>query len=257
MKKKQVKLIYVLLGTLTILSACQTTDNKTMEATATPVIEEETNTGELEEYIIEPAEVYVEDDAIIYNGELSEESVQMVKDLYTDGINRIILTSVGGEINLGIDFANFIYDNNLDVEIKDYAFSSAANYVSLAAKNLYLNPDSLIGFHGGASQDLSLYGELGEEEEAAIEEYLALTIANEDAFYEKIGVNKEITTIGQDERFNEKAQGHIGYTYTLEALKELGVDNIVLTENEWNVPTTFIDDQDATIFVIEKDELVE
>ncbi len=204
--------------------------------------------------MLAPAEVYIDGDSIIYNGDIHEESIQKVKDLYNDDITKIVLNSPGGEINNGMDFGDFIFEKGLDVEIKNTAFSSAANYVALAAKNLYLNPNSLLGFHGGATQDESAYEGIPEDQKAILEEYLKASIERENLFYEKIGVDQKITTLGQDEKYDAIADGKIGYTYSLEALKALGVDNIILTENEWKTPTIFEDDADAHLFVIESIE---
>ncbi len=225
----------------------ETSKSSSVEASNDEMQEEEFD-------MLSPAEVYVEGDAIIYNGDIHEESIQKVKDLYSENITKIVLNSLGGEINNGMDFGDFIFEKGLDVEIKNTAFSSAANYVALAAKNLYLNPNSLLGFHGGATQDDSAYEGIPEDQKAFLEEYLKASIERENLFYEKIGVDQKITTLGQDEKYDDIAEGKIGYTYSLEALKALGVDNIVLTENEWTTPTVFEDDADAHLFVIENVE---
>ncbi len=264
MKKRFFKTMIFLLISLLVFTGCSATSNAEEEHSTAPSevepveatsvnSEMDSESQDFEELI--PATVYVEGNTIVYEGDIHAESIRQLIELHTDDIERIVLKSLGGEINDGLDLAEFIHENQLDVEIKDYAFSSAANYVALAAKTLYLSENSLLGFHGGATQDIDLFGELGEEERQAIEEYLSVTTDREAAFYEMIGVNQAITTIGQDAKFDEIAEGHIGYTYTLEALNALGVDNIELLDGSWNTPTAFIDDPEATLFVIDKDDI--
>ncbi len=268
MKNKAIKTLIVALLATATLAACSnnidqnlnsqspTPENQNSSNSEQPVeqVDNTENQGEMIAPLI-AAEVYVEGDYIYYNGDIHEDSIQKVKELYTEDTSRIVLNSLGGEINNGMDFGDFIYEKELDVEIRNTAFSSAANYVALAAKTLYLTPDSLLGFHGGATQDDEAYEGIPAEQKAILDEYLKASKEREDEFYKKIGVNQEITIIGQEERFDTKAEDSIGYTYSLDALEALGVENIVLTEDVWNTPTTFVDDSEARLFVIEKQDL--
>ncbi len=262
MKRTNLILVALLLGIL--LTGCSSNSNTTESQTTPPTVTTTPNTQEptqeevqeeVEFQQLTPAEVRVEGDTIFYTGDIHEESIQQVKDLYTENITRLVLDSLGGEINNGMDLGDFVFEKELDVEIRNTAFSSAANYVALAAKTLYLNPDSLLGFHGGAIQDAIAYEGISPEEQAALDEYLEASIERETAFYEKIGVNQQITVIGQDEKFDDRAQNAVGYTYTLEALEALGVDNIELIDETWNTPTTFADDDSDHLFIIDKVDL--
>ncbi len=260
MNNKTIKTLLVCLLATTAFVACNSINEQasqsSMSEAQTASSSEDMNSPESEE--LQPlvaAQVYVEGDYIFYDGDIHEDSIQKVKELYTDNISRIVLNSLGGEINNGMDLGDFIHEKGLDVEIRNTAFSSAANYVALAAKTLYLSPDSLLGFHGGATQDEEAYEGIPAEQKAILDEYLKASKAREDGFYKNIGVNQKITVIGQEERFDAKAEGNIGYTYSIEALKALGVENIVLTEGVWNTPTTFPNDNEAHLFVIEKEDL--
>ncbi len=180
--------------------------------------------------------VTVEGNSIIYDGELSSNGLEEIKDLYTAEIDRLVINSPGGEINVGMDFGEFIFDNKLDVEVKELAFSSAANYVITAADTLYLHKDAVIGWHGGATQEIdSPEVQVGGE----FYEYNQDSIKRETEFYEKIGVNQQITVYGQDEKFLEEAMEieAFGWTYDIETLNKLGVDSVEFVGEPW-IPNT-------------------
>ncbi len=181
--------------------------------------------------------VTLDGNSIIYDGELSSNGLEEIKDLYTQEIDRLVINSPGGEINIGMDFGEFIFDNKLDVEVKELAFSSAANYVITAANTLYLHKDAVIGWHGGATQELDI-PEV--QEGGEFYEYNQDSIKRETEFYEKIGVNQQITVYGQNEKFLEKATEieAFGWTYDLETLNKLGVDNIEFIGETWTPNTT-------------------
>ncbi len=187
-------------------------------------------------------EVTVEGNSIIYDGEVASSGLEKIKDLYTDQIDRIVINSPGGEINVGMDFGEFIFDNKLDVEVRNLAFSSAANYIITAANTLYLHKDSVIGWHGGATQEID---SPEVQEGGEFYEYNQDSIKRETEFYKKIGVNQRITVYGQEEQFLEEATelGAFGWTYTIEALNQLGIDNIEFIGNPW-VPNTTLEFMD-------------
>ena len=97
-------------------------------------------------------QVYILEDSIVYNGDLTVEGIEKAKNLYSKNINNLILNSLGGEINLGMDLGEWVFDNKLNVVVKYSAFSSAANYVFPAGQKKFLYKNSFIGWHGGASQ---------------------------------------------------------------------------------------------------------
>ncbi len=180
--------------------------------------------------------VTVEGSAILYDGELAYAGLEEIKDLYTDQIDRLVINSPGGEINIGMDFGDFIFEHKLDVEVRDLAFSSAANYVITAADTLYLHKEAVIGWHGGATQEVD-NPEI--EEGGEYYEYNQDSIKRETAFYEKIGVDQRITVYGQEEKFLEKAAeiGAFGWTYDVQTLHTMGLDDVQSIGEDW-VPNT-------------------
>lgn len=175
-------------------------------------------------------DVHVEGTSILYDGPMAAEGVEQVKKLYTTDIDRLVLNCPGGEINIGMDLGEWVYDHGLDVEIKNIAFSSAANYVFPAGKNKYLHKDSMVGWHGGATQEHENFFM-----ELFMKKYLKEGKARETAFFKKIGVDQRSTVYGQRPEFDQysEKQNYVGWTYSLEAMEQLGINNIQLMDGKW------------------------
>ena len=183
--------------------------------------------------------------AIVYDGPMADEGVDQVKQLYTQNINRLVLNSPGGDINIGMDLGEWVFDHQLDVEIKSHAFSSAANYVFTAGKTKYLHKDSMVGWHGGVTQDDdSLFFKL------FMGRYLEEGKIREKAFFEKIGVDQRSTVYGQRPEFAQY-DDYVGWTYSLAAMEQLGIRNIELLDGEWSPPATFEGKKIFTVTEIE------
>ena len=195
-------------------------------------------------------EVRVEGTSIIYDGPMADEGVKKVKELYTKDISRLVLNSAGGEINIGMDLADFVYEKGLDVEIKSIAFSSAANYVFTAGKYKYLHKDSMVGWHGGVTQDNSKNFFMN----LFMQKYLKEGKERETKFFEKIGVDQQSTVYGlrpEFDKFTEK-DGYVGWTYSLKAMDQLGIKNIVLLDNDWTPAPEYNGKKIFTIDEIQK-----
>lgn len=177
---------------------------------------------------IEPTKVYLEGNSIVYDGLITKEANDTLSKLYSKDIKRLILNSNGGEINVGIDLGEWVFDHNLDVEIRDHAFSSAADYVFTAGQKKILHKNSTLGWHGGASSD---YGWLLSK---LMNNYLKNVRAREALFFKKVLIKQEIVSYGQRPEFNKYNDGnYIGWTYSINALTKLGVKNIILLDGTW------------------------
>lgn len=192
-------------------------------------------------------QVYILKDSIVYNGDLTVEGIEKAKKLYSKNINNLILNSLGGEINLGMDLGEWVFDNKLNVIVEYAAFSSAANYIFPAGQKKFLYKNSFIGWHGGASQTpQTLYDKFFAK--FILKDYMIKAQKRELEFFKKINVNYKITTLGQQEIFKKYDDSYRGWTYSLKALKELGVNNIILIDKKWTPITEF---KDAKFFIIE------
>ncbi|MGX6591892.1 hypothetical protein [Cetobacterium ceti] len=182
--------------------------------------------------------VYISNNLIIYDGDLTPEANEMVKKLYNKNIIGLGLNCPGGEINLGMDLGEWVYNNSLDIYIKNYAFSSAANYVFPAGKNIFLYKNSMVGWHGGATQKNSNLSDIILEK-IFMRNYIKKAKIREKKYFEKIHIKQEITTYGQKSQFQKFEKDYVGWTYSLNMMKYFGIKNIILVDNIWNPPMEF------------------
>ncbi|RYU68789.1 hypothetical protein ERW51_06385 [Aliivibrio finisterrensis] len=186
--------------------------------------------------------VVVKGDKFVYEGDISGGANETLLSLYKNNgqIKTLEIKSYGGEINLGMDLGEFVYKNNLTVEVNDYCFSSCANYVFPSGKRKLISNRAVIGFHGGASSNefddsefekelASLSIQQREETLNEVANYMKDSVKREDAFYSMIGVDQRITTLGQSDDFSQFDEGgYDGWYYSISALNKLGVDNVFL-----------------------------
>ncbi|WP_132968640.1 hypothetical protein [Vibrio crassostreae] len=85
---------------------------------------------------------------LIFDGSISGDSVlealRVVRNSGAD-IDKIRITSPGGDVPSGIELGYVVKENNLDVEIDQLCFSACANHVIPAAKTVLIKGGSLIG----------------------------------------------------------------------------------------------------------------
>lgn len=193
----------------------------------------------------EPVRVYREGQSIVYDGPLAQKGIEQAKQLYDPSVTRLVLNSAGGEINLGMDLGEWVFDKQLDVEVRHHAFSSAANYVFTAGKNKYLHADSMVGWHGGATQQEQPWFM-----RLLMKRYLAESQVREQAFFAKIGVDQRSTVYGQNPQFAQYAD-YVGWTYSLPAMAQLGIRHVQLMDGQWQPATSY---EGKKIFTIERIE---
>jgi hypothetical protein len=186
------------------------------------------------------------ENTVIYRGELSPSANQKLLSLLENSENKVewlSITSKGGEINHGMELGDLVYDYDLKVEVNDYCLSSCANYVFSAANHHRISNHAVIGFHGGITgmekEITSFIKGLPEEEQESTKknliEYMQSAIIRERKFFEKIGVDQQITTLGQSLQYDEfvEKEDFVGWYYSLEGLAALGVSNIEVVNPPW------------------------
>jgi hypothetical protein len=89
-----------------------------------------------------------ESSVLILKGEINRNLYEYYNAKISKNIKKIIVTSLGGDVKYGIYIGKDIYDRNLDVVVRDYCFSSCANYIFLAGRKKTIEKNSIIGFHG-------------------------------------------------------------------------------------------------------------
>lgn len=190
--------------------------------------------------------VSLHENAVIYRGKLSPSANQKLLSILKNGESKIewlSITSEGGEINHGMDLGDIVHDYDLKLEVNDYCLSSCANYVFSAAKHHRISNHAVIGFHGGTTgmekEITSFIKALPEKEQVStkqnLEKYMKSAVIREREFFEKIGVDQQITTLGQSSEY--KAIGgkeeFTGWYYSLEGLAKLGVSNVEVVDPPW------------------------
>lgn len=203
-----------------------------------------------------------------YLGEMSQQGIAKLKQLYLkhkQSVEWLEITSKGGDISFGMDLGDFVHEHQLNVSVPKYCLSSCANYVFTSANNKQLGPNALIGFHGGASSNNFDSSSIQQQIQSApkqqraalraqlkqfFDDYIASANKREKAFFNKIGVKQEITTLGEADVYQEIAnrEGYVGWYYSLKDLNKLGVNNIDVIGGVWQLQQLA---QDKKVFKVE------
>lgn len=96
-----------------------------------------------------------EDGAVCFDDAITDDSIEHVLNLLQASVHqppRLIVRSRGGDAFSGLDLAEFILEERVEVRIVDVCASSCANYVFLpAVHGRSVASGGLILFHGGIS----------------------------------------------------------------------------------------------------------
>lgn len=196
----------------------------------------------------EETQVYLEGNKIYYQGSLTQSANEKVFKLYKENKNNIkwiSIKSTGGEVNSGLDLAEFINENKLNIEVTEYCLSSCANYIFTAANEKLIAKNALIGFHGGTTgMDASVAEFINTLPESEREitrkklvEYGEATSKREADFFKKINITRDITTLGQSDKYKTyaEAEDYVGWYYSISGLNKLGVKNISVLNPPWTL----------------------
>lgn len=81
-----------------------------------------------------------------FNGEITQESVSAVLSELGQ-IDRIRITSEGGDMMAAIRLSEHLNKHEITVEISQYCFSACAHFIALPANILEIDGQPIIGFH--------------------------------------------------------------------------------------------------------------
>lgn len=195
-----------------------------------------------------PVRVFAENGELHYAGVLEQDANERLFALYArldEKPARLVITSPGGDVMVGLDLGEWVHANGLDVRVPEYCLSSCANYVFTAGSRKIVASDAVVGFHGGMSSatfkiegDMKpVYDAMTPEDQAAfladIKRELGPMVERETGFYKRIGVNPQIATYGQQERFKPALEGADVFTFSREGFARFGVDRIEVTGGAW------------------------
>lgn len=68
--------------------------------------------------------------------------------LRTQAIHKIVISSMGGDVDAALDIADEILARGIDVYVEGPCFSSCANYIFPAARHKYVARDGVVAWHG-------------------------------------------------------------------------------------------------------------
>ena len=94
------------------------------------------------------AGVSIENRELVYEGPISAKNNERAITLYEAAVDKpstLVITSGGGNVDLGMDLGEFILEHDLDVKVNTFCFSSCANYVFTAGKNKWLGENAILG----------------------------------------------------------------------------------------------------------------
>jgi len=223
----------------------------------------------------EPANITIQGDTMVFEGDTSEESWAALSELVDNGatqnVTRMIITSPGGDTFAGRKIARWVHDNIAVLEVDGMCFSSCANYIFPAALRKIIREDAFVAWHGsersGEIVSLNYPGvtarvfEREELREAILydqpdlygtkdltrildHEYARFedSRADESRFFEEIGVDDKITYFGllPGQYQTYLASRLDGWTFSLADMKRFGIDNVSYAGDgryvdNWNV----------------------
>lgn len=204
-------------------------------------------------YLVEPS-ITLEGSSIIYVGGMHPEGYDRLSRLARQGsVSELVISSPGGIVYWGIRTGEIVYRNGWDVRVRGLCLSSCANYVFPAGRNKIIEDGAIVGWHGSPQQHyfaalrkgvsvrqelinfISVTLQMGfeqftqEEFNREIANFVAeneLLVELESAFYERIGVDPDVSVYGHFPQRWEDIQGSGGWTFTLDDMAKFGLDGI-------------------------------
>lgn len=165
-----------------------------------------------------PAVIRAEGTVLHYDGPISPASVARVKVLLeSDGsLVEFAIRSGGGDVEAGMALGGMIRDRGMDVRVVgDICMSSCANHVFPAGSRKYIERGALVLWHGSLLQknllkDFDYSGierQLGRplnwlerwSVQRTAKKWFRRVSLEQAAFYTKLGVDPQITILGQDQ----------------------------------------------------------
>lgn len=175
---------------------------------------------------------------LVYFGELNDGNNRTffrTVDALHEPPGLLVVTSQGGEIGSGLEIGRWVHENEVTVRVVGLCASSCANYVFTGAARRQLHEDSILAWHGSAWQK-SWDGKASAGNQALID------LRNQEAsFFSEIGIDRRITTYGQDKvgLWDQFAAWLTrrpiqGFDHSVEDMAFFGLTNIELLNGRWD-----------------------
>lgn len=175
------------------------------------------------------------DNTIVYEGDITAQANTRAMELFEQAPSpprRLLITSNGGKLMEGLDLAEWIVRQQLDVEVGEQCLSSCANYIFPAGRTKWLRRDSVLVWHGSAWQ--ASLDAMADPNHADYAPLLVETRRRETQFFADLDVDNLITIYGQTTGRRFRLRRAVGFDYALSDLKRFGITNIELIDGEWN-----------------------
>ena len=162
-------------------------------------------------------------------------------------INRLMITSSGGEVDAAIKLALWVFENNIDIEVPEYCLSSCANYIFTAARNKIIHEGAVVAWHGnyhhlkitGLWRDdinsrMNRTGESRYEAQRNVYMQMTYLVNLERKFFARIGVDERICWIGKMSPYNITNY----YFLSVDDMSRFGVKNVTAPKGYENTNTS-------------------
>lgn len=188
------------------------------------------------------ADVKLDGDTLYYSGSIESQPVLEAIRLAGNQAKTLVIKSGGGDVEAGIEFGYWVYDKGIDVVVDELCFSSCANYILTAAKSVVVNSGAVVGWHGGAFQDIDLHNRWYEylipnrtqNKAAYYDSMLSYLRKKETKFFDHINVDQKITTYGQSRADScQKTDHTTGWFYRIPDLNKMGMREIRLADGSF------------------------
>lgn len=204
----------------------------------------------------ETTQVYLDNGELHYVGYLDENANKRLFALYeglADKPTVLSIRSKGGEVNTGMALGRWVRERRLDIKVMEFCLSSCANYVFPAAQRKTVSNFAVIGYHGGPSSGKVGFSETLQkmidamppaERKAFVDDLYKDIRADgekERAFLRSLGVREDLSTLGQQPRYQQRYKANpdiLGWTYSLEGFGRLGVHGITVINPPWKPGST-------------------
>ena len=173
----------------------------------------------------DPAIVSVQDDAVVFRGQIDARSAAefllLVKDA---GVTRLVITSGGGDVAAALDMATAMHERGLDIEVPHACYSSCANYLVPAARRKTLAHSGVVAWHGNISHVMYLQ-QSGQvtwpDAQMAAARRLAL---REQEFYRRVGVDGFVCWFAKIPPYNVAAF----YSLSVDDMARFGIRDVTV-----------------------------
>jgi hypothetical protein len=173
---------------------------------------------------------------LVYEGDITSQANEEAAHLYDQTSKppeRLLITSNGGQVMDGLELAEWIHENQMDVEIGEQCLSSCANYVFPAGRKKWIRRDSVLIWHGSAWQES--FDNMANPKHQNFAPLMKETRIRETQFFESISVDHLLPVHGQRAgRLGGRLRRTWGFDYSIDDLERLGVTDIKLLDDEWD-----------------------